>query len=64
MTLLDSDSLFAEHAFENGLPIPEVIDATKGRHVTLQVHQITQFSGSMILMDIPSTRQFGATGPG
>ena len=45
MTLLNSDSLFAEHAFENGLPIPEVIDATKGRHVTLQVHQITQFLG-------------------
>ena len=46
MTLLDSQVLFDEHAFENALPIPEVIDATKGhRHITLQVHQISQFLG-------------------
>ena len=44
-TLIDSEALFDEHAFENALPIPEVIDATKGRHITLQVHQISQFLG-------------------
>jgi spore coat protein A, manganese oxidase len=45
MTPLDSEALFHDHAFENALPIPEVIDATKGRHITLQVHQISQFLG-------------------
>ena len=45
ITLLDSESLFTEHAFENALPIPEVIDATNGRHITLQVRQINQFLG-------------------
>jgi spore coat protein A len=47
MDLLDSQGLFAEHAFENALPIPGVIDATKGngRDITLQVHQISQFLG-------------------
>ena len=45
MTLLDFEVLFDEHAFENALPIPEVIDATNGRHITLQVHQISQFLG-------------------
>jgi hypothetical protein len=44
-TLLDSEALFAEHAFENNLPIPEVIDATNGRHITLQIRQISQFLG-------------------
>jgi spore coat protein A len=44
-TLLNSEALFAEHAFENELPIPEVIDATNGRHITLQVRQISQFLG-------------------
>jgi spore coat protein A len=43
--LLDSEALFEEHAFENALPIPEVIDATNGRDITLQVHQISQFLG-------------------
>jgi spore coat protein A, manganese oxidase len=45
ITLLDSEALFAEHAFENALPIPEVIDATNGRNITLQVRQISQFLG-------------------
>jgi spore coat protein A, manganese oxidase len=45
MDPLDSEDLFANHAFENALPIPEVIDATNGRNITLQVHQISQFLG-------------------
>ncbi|QHO72484.1 spore coat protein A [Bradyrhizobium sp. CCBAU 051011] len=45
MSLLDSEELFESHAFENALPIPEVIDATKGRDITLQARQISQFLG-------------------
>jgi spore coat protein A len=47
MDKLDAKDLFENHAFENALPIPEVIDATKGkgRDITLQVNQISQFLG-------------------
>jgi hypothetical protein len=63
ITLLDSESLFTEHAFENALPIPEVIDATNGRNITLQVRQINQFLGLYGSDGDPSTRQFGVTEP-
>jgi spore coat protein A len=45
VTLLDAESLFKQHKFENDLPIPDVIDGTNGRPITLQVHQISQFLG-------------------
>jgi hypothetical protein len=34
-----------EFRFENPLPIPDVIDTSKRKHVTLQVQQIDQFLG-------------------
>jgi hypothetical protein len=44
-TLLDAQALYDEFRFENPLPIPDVIDTSKRKHVTLQVQQIDQFLG-------------------
>jgi spore coat protein A len=43
-TLLDAYQTF-EHAFENALPVPQVIDARNGKNVTLQVRETSQFLG-------------------
>jgi spore coat protein A len=44
-SLLDSQMLFDQAAFQNALPIPQTINATKGKHVTLQVRETSQFLG-------------------
>ena len=36
---------FSSHAYENSLPIPEVIDTAKRDHIVLQVRQVDQFLG-------------------
>jgi spore coat protein A len=46
VTLLDGQTLFeSKYAFTNPLPIPDVIDATNGRDITLQVRETSQFLG-------------------
>ena len=45
VTLLDAESLFDLHAFENSLRIPAIIDRTNGGDITLQVRQFSQFLG-------------------
>jgi spore coat protein A len=45
VTLLDGQTLFESKSFTNPLPIPEIIDATNGRDITLQVRQTSQFLG-------------------
>ena len=43
--LLDAGELFREHAFENALPIPDVIDTAKRSNITIQVREFDQFLG-------------------
>ena len=43
--LLDADQLFEEHAFENDLPIPDVIDTARRSSITIQVREFEQFLG-------------------
>ena len=43
--LLDAATLFQEHAFENALPIPDVIDTARRSSITIQVRQFEQFLG-------------------
>lgn len=43
--LLDGFDQFEDNAFKNDLPIPEVIDTSKHKTVTLQVQQFEQFLG-------------------
>ena len=43
--LLDAAALFQEHAFDNALPIPDVIDTARRSSITLQVRQFEQFLG-------------------
>ena len=43
--LLDAAVLFQEHAFENALPIPDVIDTAHRSNITIQVRQFDQFLG-------------------
>ncbi len=45
MTLLDAQALYDNHAFQNALPVPDVIDATRRKTVTLQVQEFNQFLG-------------------
>ena len=40
-----AETQFSLHAYENSLPIPEVIDTAKRDHITLQVRQTSQFLG-------------------
>ena len=44
-TLLNAQALYDEFRFENPLPIPDVIDTSKRKHITLQVQQVDQFLG-------------------
>jgi spore coat protein A len=44
-TLLDAQALYDDFRFENSLPIPDVIDTSKRKHITLQVQQVEQFLG-------------------
>ena len=43
--LLDANALFEEHAFENSLPIPDVIDTSRRSNITIQVREFDQFLG-------------------
>lgn len=43
--LLDATVLFQEHAFENALPIPDVIDTARRSSITIQVREFEQFLG-------------------
>ena len=43
--LLDGTDQFQHNAFKNNLPIPDVIDTSKHKTVTLQVQQFEQFLG-------------------
>jgi len=43
--LLDAQELFEEHAFENALPIPDVIDTATRSNITIQVREFDQFLG-------------------
>ena len=43
--LLDAAALFQQHAFENALPIPDVIDTARRSNLTIQVRQFDQFLG-------------------
>ena len=43
--LLDAGELFREHAFENALPIPDVIDTARRSNITIQVREFDQFLG-------------------
>jgi spore coat protein A, manganese oxidase len=43
--LLDAAALFQEHAFENALPLPDVIDTARRSSITIQVRQFEQFLG-------------------
>ena len=45
VALLDGQTLFDQHKFQNALPIPKVIDGEQGRHITLQIREISQFLG-------------------
>ena len=40
-----AETQFSLHAYQNSLPIPEVIDTAKRDHITLQVRQTSQFLG-------------------
>ena len=44
-TLLDAQRQFDRYAFQNALPIPEIIDGTNGGSITLGVWQTSQFLG-------------------
>ena len=44
-TLLNAKRQFDQYAFQNDLPIPEVIDGTNGGSITLGVWQTSQFLG-------------------
>jgi spore coat protein A len=43
--LLDASALYDQYAFQNALPIPDVIDTSKHKTITLQVQEIEQFLG-------------------
>jgi len=43
--LLDAAALFQDHAFQNALPIPDVIDTARRSSITIQVRQFEQFLG-------------------
>jgi len=43
--LLDASELFLEHAFENDLPIPDAIDTSVRKSLTIQVREFDQFLG-------------------
>jgi spore coat protein A, manganese oxidase len=43
--LLDTQALYDEFRFTNSLPIPDVIDTSKRKHVTLQAQEVDQFLG-------------------
>ncbi|HEY0647336.1 multicopper oxidase family protein [Phenylobacterium sp.] len=43
--LLDASELFEEHAFDNSLPIPDVIDTSVRPTITIQARQFDQFLG-------------------
>lgn len=43
--LLDGSQLFADYAFTNDLPIPDVIDTAKRSNITIQVREFEQFLG-------------------
>jgi spore coat protein A, manganese oxidase len=43
--LLNAEALYDQFSFENALPIPDVIDTSKRKHITLQVQQFDQFLG-------------------
>lgn len=43
--LLDGQSLFREHAFQNALPIPDIIDTAHRSSITVQVREFQQFLG-------------------
>ena len=43
--LLDASQLFAEYAFTNSLPIPDVIDTARRSNITIQVRDFEQFLG-------------------
>ena len=45
VSLLDAQSLFENHAFENELPIPDAIDTAKRSNITIQVREFDQFLG-------------------
>ena len=44
-TLLNAQRQFDRYAFQNDLPIPEIIDGTNGGSITLGVWQTSQFLG-------------------
>jgi spore coat protein A, manganese oxidase len=44
-TLLNAQRQFDQYAFQNDLPIPEIIDGTNGGSITLGVWQTSQFLG-------------------
>ncbi len=43
--LLDANALFEEHAFENSLPILDVIDTSGRSNISIQVREFDQFLG-------------------
>ena len=43
--LLDAELLFAGHAFQNALPMPDVIDTANRSNITIQVREFEQFLG-------------------
>ena len=43
--LLNAQRQFDQYAFQNDLPIPEIIDGTNGGSITLGVWQISQSLG-------------------
>ena len=45
MKLLNASALYNQHAFQNWLPIPDVIDTRNGTPITLQAREFNQFLG-------------------
>jgi spore coat protein A len=43
--LLDAQELYDQYAFENTLPIPDVIDTAKRWNITIQIREFDQFLG-------------------
>jgi len=43
--LLDAAAVFEQHAFENALPFPDVIDTARRSNLTIQVREFNQFLG-------------------
>ena len=61
--LLDATVLFQEHAFENALPTPDVIDTARRTNITIQVRQFDQFLGLYDDDGSPLKQPFGVTWP-